>query len=171
MSLRIEDFINNQEQWLNYAYAICKNSDYANDLVQELYMKLLQIQKEKGDLNHLAYNNKPNRAWVFVTMRNIFIDEHRKSKNLIPIKNTEIAEIESDIVLDEKVNALYEAIRELNQTDAGNYEFQHLAYYVANDLSLRQFAELKKSTVRIIQNAINNAKEKLREGVNRRTNN
>lgn len=52
----------------------CSNADYAEDLVQETFAKVISIEKEKN------INNK--RAFLYKVAKNIIIDKARENKNI-----------------------------------------------------------------------------------------
>jgi len=64
----IEELYKNHDNWINYATKICGNSYDASDLVQEMYIKLHDCQKE---INH---------SYVYCVIKNIFLDAYRKNK-------------------------------------------------------------------------------------------
>lgn len=64
----IETLALSHDEWVKMAYKICGNRDYANDLVQEMYLKLHDSSKEIS------------AGYVYMTIRSIFIDEKRKEK-------------------------------------------------------------------------------------------
>lgn len=64
----IEELYKNHDNWINYATKICGNSYDASDLVQEMYIKLHDCQKE---INH---------SYVYCVIKNIFLDQYRKNK-------------------------------------------------------------------------------------------
>lgn len=64
----IEELYKNHDNWINYATKVCGNSYDASDLVQEMYIKLHDCQKE---INH---------SYVYCVIKNIFLDQYRKNK-------------------------------------------------------------------------------------------
>ena len=52
----------------------------AEDLTQEMYIKI-QMQLEKGGLD-IMYNDEINYYYVFKTLKSLFIDLKRRSKNI-----------------------------------------------------------------------------------------
>ncbi len=56
-------------KWRQIAYNICKDYDLAQDLVQEMYLKLMN-------------RTKWNDYFVTITLRNLFIDIVRKKKDV-----------------------------------------------------------------------------------------
>lgn len=79
---RREDFqevaIPHQDALYNYALKIAANSDDASDLVQETYYKAYR--------NYHQFENGTNsKAWMFMILKNTFINNYRKMKRE-PIK-------------------------------------------------------------------------------------
>ena len=64
----IEDLYKNHNNWIGYATKICGNSYDASDLVQEMYIKLHDCQKE---INH---------SYVYCVIKNLYLDQYRKNK-------------------------------------------------------------------------------------------
>lgn len=54
--------------WLKMAYGICKDTELAKDIVQDMYIKVSDIQKELNDY------------YIYYILRSIFIDITRKEK-------------------------------------------------------------------------------------------
>lgn len=70
-------------QWRKMAYQICKDKDLADELVQEMYLKL-------------AYNtNLIKDGYIYTVLRNLFYDYTKNNKEiLIDFSNIEIEDIE-----------------------------------------------------------------------------
>ena len=64
----IEELYKNHDNWINYATKVCGNSYDASDLVQEMYIKLHDCQKE---INH---------SYVYCVIKNLYLDQYRKNK-------------------------------------------------------------------------------------------
>jgi len=64
----IEKLAQHHEEWVKFALKICGNRDDANDLVQEMYLKMHDINKE---VNH---------SYIYCVIKNIFLDQYRKNK-------------------------------------------------------------------------------------------
>ncbi len=56
--------------WYSYALKICKCEHLANDLVQEMYIKLSNQDKEV------------NKSFVYLTLKSIFINQKKKEKHI-----------------------------------------------------------------------------------------
>jgi RNA polymerase sigma factor (sigma-70 family) len=64
----IEKLAVNHKQWINYALKVCGNLDDANDLVQDMYLKMHTIDKEV------------NSSYIYCVIKNIYLDQYRKNK-------------------------------------------------------------------------------------------
>ena len=61
-----------QDNMLNFAYMLTSNRDDAYDLVQDTTLKVLNNEEKFAD-------NTNFKGWVFTIMRNIFINNYRRS--------------------------------------------------------------------------------------------
>jgi RNA polymerase sigma factor (sigma-70 family) len=64
----VEKLAVNHKQWINYALKVCGNLDDANDLVQDMYLKMHTIDKEV------------NSSYIYCVIKNIYLDQYRKNK-------------------------------------------------------------------------------------------
>ena len=64
----IEKLAQHHDEWVNFALKICGNRDDANDLVQDMYLKMHDSQKEV------------NNSYIYCVIKNIFLDQYRKNK-------------------------------------------------------------------------------------------
>ena len=65
--------LNNQRTPLkNFAYSLTLNSEEAQDLVQETYLKALKYRDKFADASNL-------KAWLYTIMKNTFINTYRRS--------------------------------------------------------------------------------------------
>ena len=58
----------NHNLWINYALKVCGNYDDACDLVQEMYLKMYDSEKEI------------NNSYIYCVIKNIYLDQYRKNK-------------------------------------------------------------------------------------------
>jgi DNA-directed RNA polymerase specialized sigma24 family protein len=95
----LEELAKNHDKWLRMAMSI-RNRDKANDLTQDMYVKLHDCTKDI------------NEWYIYVVMKSIFIDEIRANKNktFIDINSIIIADDNSDSYQD-SIN--YEILKNL----------------------------------------------------------
>tara|TARA_R110000803_G_scaffold31702_2_gene70403 strand:- start:3509 stop:3949 length:441 start_codon:yes stop_codon:yes gene_type:complete len=65
----LDELSKKDKEWRKAAYVICKDKMLADDLVQEMYFKLMN-------------RTKWNDYFVFITLRNLFLDRLRKQKDV-----------------------------------------------------------------------------------------
>ena len=65
----LDELSKKDKEWRKAAYVICKDKMLADDLVQEMYFKLMN-------------RTKWNDYFVFITLRNLFLDHLRKQKDI-----------------------------------------------------------------------------------------
>ncbi len=70
-----------QANLLNFAYMLTSNRDDAYDLLQDTTLKALDNSEKYAD-------NTNFKAWVFTIMRNIFINNYRRSSRAATIVDT-----------------------------------------------------------------------------------
>lgn len=70
-----------QDNLLNFAYMLTSNRDDAYDLLQDTTLKALDNQEKYAE-------NTNFKGWVFTIMRNIFINNYRKSVRAATIVDT-----------------------------------------------------------------------------------
>ena len=98
------------------AEEISSNSNIlAKDLLHDFYIALhSKINNGKVKINDILYNDSLNKAFIYKMMRNLFLDELRKDKdllidkdlkNIIEADNTSYVDIEK--VVDDIVNEFY----------------------------------------------------------------
>lgn len=83
--MRADNFQSNlmslQDNLLNFAFMLTSNRDDAYDLLQDTTLKALDNQDKYAD-------NTNFKGWVFTIMRNIFINNYRKSVRTATVVDT-----------------------------------------------------------------------------------
>ena len=108
--------IRDEKTWLSMAEEISSGSKVpAKDLLHDFYIALhSKIDSGKVKINDILYNDSLNKAFIYKMMRNIFLDDLRKDKdilidkdlkNIIEADNTKYVDIEK--VVDDIVNEFY----------------------------------------------------------------
>jgi hypothetical protein len=70
--------------WLNYVKSFGVKDGDAEDYVQEMYIKIDAYIKKFG--NSIMYTeNEINFYFVYITLRNLYIDDRRKLKNFVSV--------------------------------------------------------------------------------------
>jgi len=66
----LDELSKNNEQWLKIAYQLCKDKDTAKDLVQDMYLKLYQLEKEISV------------GYIYFTIKSIWLNQIKKNKEI-----------------------------------------------------------------------------------------
>jgi RNA polymerase sigma factor (sigma-70 family) len=108
----IEALSNNHDEWLKIALHICKNPYLADDLVQEMYLRIHKYPPEK----------EINNFYIYVIIKNCFYDYLKQEKQYTQIDERTLQQPE-DVTnnayfslldrLDEEVNTLHWYQKEL----------------------------------------------------------
>lgn len=67
----LEKLAENHKKWVAIAYNMCKCKDKANDIVQDMYLKMHELNKYVDD------------GYIYFIIRSIFIDSKRNQKEYI----------------------------------------------------------------------------------------
>jgi RNA polymerase sigma-70 factor (ECF subfamily) len=82
-----QQLINQRIPLKNFAYSLTLNSDEAQDLLQDTYLKALMYRDKFADASNL-------KAWLYTIMKNTFINSYRRS-----IKTRQIIQQTEDLSL------------------------------------------------------------------------
>jgi RNA polymerase sigma-70 factor (ECF subfamily) len=67
-----QQLVNQRTPLRNFAYSLTMNSEEAQDLVQETFLKALKYRDKFADATNL-------KAWLYTIMKNTFINSYRRS--------------------------------------------------------------------------------------------
>lgn len=99
--MSLNDLAKRNDQFLQMAFAICKNKETAKDMVQDMYIRVHELGKEVND------------GYIWFMLRSIFINEIRLNKKM-PIADIELSIIkEIDQADDNVMHQLLDAMDKL----------------------------------------------------------
>jgi len=142
----LDKIVLNHEKWLKVAVSICKCKDAANDLVQDMYIKMHQVNKEVDD------------GYIYFVLRSIFIESKRKKKEFTKetkeieflLKPEEEAE-ETDTFLLQKKS--YEnAYKSLEK-------FEKVIIHFSSKMGQREFSRKSGISISLVQKTKNKLKK------------
>ena len=87
-----QQLVNQRTPLKNFAYSLTLNSEEAQDLVQETFLKALKYRDKFADASNL-------KAWLYTIMKNTFINTYRRS-----IKTRQIISQTDDLSLVKPLN-------------------------------------------------------------------
>lgn len=134
----MKEIFKQHKRWINIVKQLGID-DYAEDIVQEAYLKCL----EKKSINE---------AYFYLTLRSLAFDLHRKQKKIIKVP---IEEINISIEID-KENEVFEIVNRLHWFDK-----QVFYLYYDNKLSMRKIAKETGISLSTIFNTISKCNDKI----------
>lgn len=119
-----------------YLYSLCGSREYAEDILQETFVKALLALPENTD---------NIRGWLFVVARNTFLYDKRKCKETVSLEQAEEASSDEDhlagMIRNERQRILYQGLKMLS---AQKREVLVLQYW--SGLSGKEIAKLLRIT-------------------------
>jgi DNA-directed RNA polymerase specialized sigma24 family protein len=78
----VEHTYKKHHNWLSQvAYNFTNNKDNAEELVQDLYLRLMEMK----DINKIMYNNDVNLFYLYKMVKSIYLNGLKKQTNHLPI--------------------------------------------------------------------------------------
>ena len=119
-----------------YLYALCRDTDLAEDLTQETFLKaLLSLSERHGNL----------RAWLYLVARNLYFNHRKRADQEFSTDRVELVETEESaldrLLTDERTRVLYAALGRLEERKR---EVLQLQYF--GGLSQREIAAVLRLT-------------------------
>lgn len=84
-----------QKEIYLYLYSLCKNTDVAEDLTQETFLKALLS---------LPNSHTNMRAWLYLVARNLYFNHHKKELGKVPLEEApEPSDAKAQALLDKMI--------------------------------------------------------------------
>lgn len=142
----LEELSKKDNKWRAIAFNICKDKDLADELTQEMYLKLYECKKQINDF------------YVIIVLRNLFLDVCRKKKITFSIDEINVSTIET-FELDDFQYKILKATEKLR--------FEELELLdMSGEHSLRELQDRYKINYQTINRIVTKAKTKIWEKVN-----
>lgn len=174
MNVTVAKVSKDYKSFMYIALGICKDNDIAQDLVQTMFVKLIELEQKEGNLNRLSFNNELNKYFAYRIMLNLFINEKkRNSKNKAsvyycdpdelpdtpdPTPNQNQLESEYQEAKDNLLEEVSDTLKELHWYDALLFK-----EYATTDISFRKLSEETGISARSIFNTVNNVRKEIKE--------
>ena len=175
MSVTVSQAAKRVSEFNKMARSICNDIVTAQELVQELFLKLCLIEKEEGGLDRLSFFNvktdrlEINTFYCYRIMTNVYLDYLRRDKVIYveQYEDLDLADSSADpeeIELDyqkakaDLLNEVEQSLKELHWYDAKLFE-----HYQNEVKSVRELAEETGISHTSIYNTIRNVKEAIKE--------
>ena len=178
MSSNILDILSKRHtEWLNMAKSFKLDNNDANELVQNMYLRMYDYTK---DVKRIMYNeNEINTFYIYITLRNLYYSKftNYKKKNktilfsdidkenfkyIINKMSYDIDDFEDNYKKKVNLEALCNKIDSVIE-DWYWYDKKLTKLYLNTDMSMRDISKETKISLSSIFNTLTNAKEKIRK--------
>jgi hypothetical protein len=135
---------------------------YAEDLVQEMYIRLMTKNKEL----QVIVNGQVNRYYIYLTLRSLFVDFYRQKSKVIKVDVSEILTLQQIDEIEEH-EAFGDLMQKVNNELKTWHYYDQLLFklYKDTDKSMRDIAQDTNISLRSIFCTIKSCKERLKENV------
>ena len=126
--------------WISYVISFSNNKNIAEDIVQEMYIKV--IKKVEQGLDIIYHDNDINYAYIHRVLYTLFIDYIRKRKNIKIVNFDDINynEIDFDVDYDKAYNKIKSELSNMFWYDRKVFEIINEGESIA-DFSRNSFIE------------------------------
>ena len=120
-------------KWLSIAYNLCKCKEASNDIVQDMYLKMYEINKEVDD------------GYIYFVLRSIFIESKRKQKEF----TSDNEKVFMNIIENETENK--ELILNLLKKSTNDLDaHEKIIIHFSNNLGLREFCRQSGISINLV---------------------
>jgi len=151
------------EEWIKYINKM-GNCSHAEDLVQEMYLRL--VQYDRGEAVILP-SGKVRKSYIWTVLYNIFIDYHKSASkfSFVQVEDCIGLQVEQQ---DNQLEDAYERImqkmfREIDQLDIEGYPYNKELFnlYAESAMSMRCISSITKISLTSIFNTLKQCREHL----------
>ena len=153
--------------WIRMVKSFGADQDLANDIVQEMYVRLYKYVEEP---EKIMYNEQEvNTFFVYVTLRNMYATLMKAKSRFTFV---DISQIEDELIFEEANTDAEQALVQLydeiwEQTDEWHwYDKKLFGLYHNTDMSIRTLEKQTKISARSIFNTLKNARERIQTDCN-----
>lgn len=144
----LEELCKRDKEWRKMAFHICKSKDLADDIVQDMYLKFAN------------YNKQLNDYYIFFAIKSIFLDYLRKEKIKVELNDNLCNFDEYDYETDSLKELALIKVNELPY-------FEKELLTVTQEISQRQLARETDISFVVINQTIKNTKKQLWQEIKR----
>ena len=141
--------------WVQVVSSFGCDRQLAEDIVQEMYIKI-QLKLEKG-LDISYGKNDINYYYVFKTLRTLFLDLKRKTKNIKMVDIENLSNFETDIDYTEKYDLVKKELKKMYWYDRKVFEI------INSGQSIAALSRKTKIQYYSLYNTYKKVKEKLKK--------
>ena len=143
--------------WINVVGSFGCNKMIAEDIVQEMYIKV--IPKIEMGLDIIYHDNDINYYYIFKVLKTLYIDLKRKGKNItiVNIEDTNLSQYDYDVDYDEAYGKIKDELKNMFWYDRKVFEIVNEGESIA-DFSRNSYIEYYS-----LYNTYRKGKEKLKK--------
>ena len=153
----------NHKEWIKMAYKFGAG-DYAEDIVQEMYLRL---HKYIENPERIMYKDQPNKLFVWVTLRNM-VRNYQNKKEILVFSgdmveyDTELDAFDYETAegFERLIDKIWDKVNELHWYDKKMFEIYH-----TTDMSMRDIEKKTKISLFSIFDTLNKTKNYVREEI------
>jgi len=181
VNCEILDILSNKHQdWFNMAKSFGLSNDDANEIVQEMYIRIYDYTK---DIKKIMYNKtEVNTFYIYITLRNLYYSNFAKygksiktrkiflftemdDNSIKKVYNNYFEDYESYMQTVSKKKSLDKLHEKIEQTIDSWYWYDKklTKLYFDSGMSMRDLSKETKISLSSIFNTLTNAKEKIRQ--------
>ena len=143
--------------WLNMAYSFGLEKEDAEDLVQDMYIKMYTFTTAEK----IQYNDDINTFYVYITMRNLFYDSKKQEIPKVSLDNILTLVQEEEEYDKESLEILLGKMTQCIE-DLHWYEKKIFEIYYGRGETIRQLSKGSKISSSSIFNTIKNVRETIK---------
>tara|TARA_R100000951_G_C2646642_1_gene182792 strand:+ start:1382 stop:1861 length:480 start_codon:yes stop_codon:yes gene_type:complete len=147
---------NKHKEWLEICMSFGCKKELAEDLTQEMYIKIMLLIEKKG-LDIMYNESEINYYYIFKTLKTLFYDYKRKGKNINLVSIDDIQISESDINYIEPYLKVEKALTKMYWYDRKVFEI------IQGGESIAEFSRKSKIQYYSLYNTYKKVKKKLKK--------
>ena len=147
---------NKHKEWLEICMSFGCKKELAEDLVQEMYIKIMLLIEKKG-LDIMYNETEINYYYIFKTLKTLFYDYKRKGKNINLVSIDDLQISESDINYIEPYSKVEKALKKMYWYDRKVFEI------IQGGESIAEFSRKSKIQYYSLYNTYKKVKNKLKK--------
>ena len=144
------------KDWLEIVLSFGCKQEVAEDIVQEMYLKIMLLMERKG-LDIMYNENEINYYYIFLTLRTLFYDLKRKGKNITMVSMDDIHLTTSDVNYQEPYDKIQEELSKMFWYDRKVFEI------INEGESIAEFSRKSLIHYYSLYNTYNKVKDKLKK--------
>lgn len=135
---------------------------YAEDLVQEMYIRLITKDKEKA----VIVNGQVNKYYIYLTLRSLFVDFYRQKSKVIKVDLKEVITLQQIDELEEQI-AFGQLMKKVNSEINNWHWYDKMLFELYKDTgkSMRDIESDTGISLRSIFCTLKHCKESLKKNV------